>query len=895
MATGGEPVYLKNGEQSFSSQDLFIQGRVLPIKIARTYGSRRHRVSRFGYNWDMSYNIGAYKFDDDPNTFVVLDGENRALEYSNIGSSDPGKFAAPAGYYDYLVEHQDGTCTIYKKFGDKVHFDAYGNVSEIRDRHGNSITFAYDVNEFLTKITDDLGRDIDLSYDSNDMLSVITDFASRQWTYTYDANDDLVEVTSPNSPEHPNGLTKTYTYDANHNIRTITDANGQTFFTNTYDTNDMVTQQMWGNGTFKFAYFPDNNETLVTGPKDVNELTVYNSTGHPLSITVYTKDPCDDPNSFTTSYKYNSDMEVTKEIFPAGNYIDYWYDPNGNLLKISREPNDCEPNIVTSYTYEPHFNFVKTITAPDGNVTTYDYDEDDALSFDGAGDYVQVSDDDSLTDLSGLTMSAWIYLNSISNDRSGIIQKYYAVSGNRAYLMELGKNNDGTDNSTVAIGVSQTGAPFNGKFTFGTTQLQVGQWYHIVTTWEADHQEVYVNGIEETDDTDSAIANSMPNNNEPLYIGYEKDEGTYFNGTIDDVRVYNKALSENEIEALYYGEGDNNDLVGYWKMDDNADNTTVVDSSGNNNNGTSVRNTSAMHTTRTRGKLVKITYPMVTLPDGNQAAPTVSFTYNRYSQIQTVTAPDGIVTKYEYYSDVNDANNYGRPWKVIVDYNETDGLNITTEYEYDVLGRVIEANDPNGYKTKLAYNALDLLTKITDPCGNVTNLSYNDVKKLSQIERERTNDPNQIMSFTYNILDRLETLTDPCNYVTEFSYDASENLSDVNDAEENNTKYEYDERNLLWKVTDANGNVTEYGYNANGKLADINDAKGNVTSYHYDGFDRLIKISYPNDSNEKFSYDKNSNVTSWENRKDETINYEYDALNRLIVKNRPGPQYYIPL
>jgi RHS repeat-associated protein len=128
-------------------------------------------------------------------------------------------------------------------------------------------------------------------------------------------------------------------------------------------------------------------------------------------------------------------------------------------------------------------------------------------------------------------------------------------------------------------------------------------------------------------------------------------------------------------------------------------------------------------------------------------------------------------------------------------------------------------------------------------------------------------------------------------YVTRSSYDAEENLSDMNDAEGNNTHYDYDERGFLWKVVDADGGITEYSYTANSKLDRIEDAKGNETLYEYDGFGRLVCITYPDDTNETFVYDKNSNLTGFKNRSGETISYQYDALNRMVVKDSPCDAY----
>ncbi len=289
------------------------------------------------------------------------------------------------------------------------------------------------------------------------------------------------------------------------------------------------------------------------------------------------------------------------------------------------------------------------------------------------------------------------------------------------------------------------------------------------------------------------------------------------------------------------------------------------------------------------GNLKTITFPEVDTPSGRKQ-PVIKVTYNSFGKVETVTDPCNIITKYQYYTDSNDANTNGRLWKIIVDANQSDPcrLEITTEFDYDRLGRVKEVVDPCSYIWQLVWDNNDLLRKITDPCANIARLSYNKCKKLTKIEREIDNEPNQIIRFAYDILDNLKYITDPCGYVTKLGYDYSENLSDINDAENHKTRYDYDERDLLWKVTDANGKVTEYSYDENGNLKDINDANGNVTGYHYDGFDRLRWIQYPDDTNEVFFYDKNSNVTSYRNRNLDTLRYEYDELDRLKVKSRPG-------
>jgi RHS repeat-associated protein len=290
------------------------------------------------------------------------------------------------------------------------------------------------------------------------------------------------------------------------------------------------------------------------------------------------------------------------------------------------------------------------------------------------------------------------------------------------------------------------------------------------------------------------------------------------------------------------------------------------------------------------GSLISITYPTVAAVDGN-VNPVIRLTYNEHGQVGTIASVDGIKTQYIYYDDsvANDPN-CGRLWKIIVDADETEGLNITAEYKYDIYGNVTKVKDTYGNVTELAYNQLNQMTQTKLPTGNVTKLSYNVNKMLAQIEKVRVSGANQTIKYTYNRMDKLQTATDPLSNITVYGYDNSENLSDVEDAEHHITYYEYDKRDMLSKTTDAGGNVTQYSYTPNGQLAKIIDANGNQTAYYYDGFDRLKWVQYPDDTNEVYSYDKNSNVISLKDRSGRTTTYEYDALNRLTEENWSGNQ-----
>jgi hypothetical protein len=105
---------------------------------------------------------------------------------------------------------------------------------------------------------------------------------------------------------------------------------------------------------------------------------------------------------------------------------------------------------------------------------------------------------------------------------------------------------------------------------------------HGTVVYNQEDRIIYINGSEVGRQT---IGSGTVNFGGGLYIGTDKS-GQGLSGIIDDVRIYNRALSATEVEQLYEGRfTDTTGLVGHWKMDEGTG-TTVADSSGNGNTGT---------------------------------------------------------------------------------------------------------------------------------------------------------------------------------------------------------------------------------------------------------------------------------------------------------------------
>jgi len=160
------------------------------------------------------------------------------------------------------------------------------------------------------------------------------------------------------------------------------------------------------------------------------------------------------------------------------------------------------------------------------------YVGDWALDFNGVSDYVEVADDDSL-DITGseITLSAWIKPDSLAN--ANIVRKRQSDDG--YYLIIYG--------GKIRLAINDVGWNYGGYAPPST-----GQWYHVVGVYDGSSRKVYVDSI--LRDTQSQSGNIV-SNDVPLRIGTKNGSFESFGGTIDDVRIYDRALTEPEVLHLY--------------------------------------------------------------------------------------------------------------------------------------------------------------------------------------------------------------------------------------------------------------------------------------------------------------------------------------------------------
>jgi hypothetical protein len=99
-----------------------------------------------------------------------------------------------------------------------------------------------------------------------------------------------------------------------------------------------------------------------------------------------------------------------------------------------------------------------------------------------------------------------------------------------------------------------------GGFLTGSANINDNQWHHVAGVYNGSKMDLYVDGKLDASQTASGSLNVSATN---VYIGGSPSQS--FNGLVDDVRIYNRALSADEIEALYFGPV--TDLVSDYNID----------------------------------------------------------------------------------------------------------------------------------------------------------------------------------------------------------------------------------------------------------------------------------------------------------------------------------------
>jgi len=154
-----------------------------------------------------------------------------------------------------------------------------------------------------------------------------------------------------------------------------------------------------------------------------------------------------------------------------------------------------------------------------------------ALSFSGTGAFVSIPNSQSLNMTNAITVEAWVYPTALGGWKPLV----YKETGFAYVLM----------GSSGSSSTPSFGGSFSSANAMGTTALPLNTWSHIAGTYDGTTLRVYVNGVLATSQAQTGTISASTG---PLMIG-GNNEGEYWAGRIDEVRIYNRALSQSEIQS----------------------------------------------------------------------------------------------------------------------------------------------------------------------------------------------------------------------------------------------------------------------------------------------------------------------------------------------------------
>jgi PKD repeat protein len=196
------------------------------------------------------------------------------------------------------------------------------------------------------------------------------------------------------------------------------------------------------------------------------------------------------------------------------------------------------PGLVAAYSFNEGAGTTTTDSSGNGNTGTITAATwlstgkfGNALSFNGTSARVTINDSASLHLSTGMTLEAWVY-PTVSGGWRDVIYKI-----NDVYYLE----GSSTQNSSPALG-----GTFASAQVYGTSALPLNAWSHVAGTYDGTTMRLYLNGTQVASRNQTGAIGSSAS---PLSIGGNSLYEQYFGGRIDEVRIYNRALSLTEIQT----------------------------------------------------------------------------------------------------------------------------------------------------------------------------------------------------------------------------------------------------------------------------------------------------------------------------------------------------------
>jgi hypothetical protein len=176
-----------------------------------------------------------------------------------------------------------------------------------------------------------------------------------------------------------------------------------------------------------------------------------------------------------------------------------------------------------------------------------------AYSFNGSSNYITLTTANQLLTATG-SISVWFKKTANSNSGGGFVYNPVFLAKNTrdlysSYIEGAALYVNTTSNKIVTITTSSTSSE---KYTTSSTVASNSTWYHLVMTWDYSSLKLYINGVQEGGTITKNFTSAFSTTKDAV-LGATLDgiNNRFFNGAIDDVAIYNRVLTTQDITDLY--------------------------------------------------------------------------------------------------------------------------------------------------------------------------------------------------------------------------------------------------------------------------------------------------------------------------------------------------------
>ena len=205
-------------------------------------------------------------------------------------------------------------------------------------------------------------------------------------------------------------------------------------------------------------------------------------------------------------------------------------------------------------------------------------DPQNALDFDGTDDHVEIPHNSALNLSSAWSMEAWIRPDTNNSAWQAIISK--GVSPRAASIWQY--------QNKLQVWFDPIGLVIE-----SSASLTLGEWVHVAATYSSNTLRLYING--QLDSSTVTASNPDVNTSSSMYFGQRGDNNLFFNGRLDEVRIWSTERTAAEVQTFYQCEVSSSftDLIAYYSFNNpdagsnetNTNDTVLADTSGNGHDG----------------------------------------------------------------------------------------------------------------------------------------------------------------------------------------------------------------------------------------------------------------------------------------------------------------------